>query len=57
MYFVQLLCCDNLVWDVEEIAEYARFVAPFARSARERGKRIVYFRFAKHEAVLTEEEA
>ena len=43
---------DNIVWDVETSEEYRRFVLPFAEGARERGIRVVYFRFADHEALL-----
>ena len=43
---------DNLVWDVENVEEYARFVIPCAEAARRIGKRIVYFRFAEHRPLL-----
>ncbi|MFA6505789.1 MAG: PEP/pyruvate-binding domain-containing protein [Treponemataceae bacterium] len=45
---------DNVVWDVEEIDEYRRFVLPYAKAAVEKGKRVVYFRFADHPALLEE---
>ncbi len=45
---------DNLVWDVEEASEYRRFVEPFAAAAIRKGIRIVYFRFADHEALVQE---
>jgi pyruvate,water dikinase len=43
---------DNVVWDIEDTDEYRRFVLPFVAGARERGKKIVYFRFAEHEELL-----
>jgi len=43
---------DNLVWDVEDSTEYARFVLPFSEAARRRGRKVVYFRFAEHPPVL-----
>jgi len=45
---------DNLVWDVEDVEEYARFVEPYAAAARAAGLRIVYFRFADHRPLLEE---
>jgi len=44
---------DNLVWDVEDVDEYRRFALPFARGALERGKRLIYFRFANHPPILS----
>src|SRR5512140_3089146 len=39
---------DNVVWQVDSLDDYAAFVAPFCRWARSNGRRLVYFRFAKH---------
>lgn len=43
---------DNLVFDVDEIDEYRRFVVPFSEEAVKHGKKIVYFRFADHDPIL-----
>lgn len=43
---------DNIVWQVDEVAQYALFVTPLCRMAAERGKRLIYFRFAKHAALI-----
>ena len=44
---------DNLVWQVDAAHEYAPFVTPYARLARRRGYRLIYFRFARHQALLS----
>ncbi|MGC4064261.1 MAG: hypothetical protein QM784_06370 [Polyangiaceae bacterium] len=43
---------DNLVWKVDSHRDYAAFVEPFWRRALQRGKSVVYFRFAHHEPVV-----
>ncbi len=47
-----LLPGDNVVWQVENIEDYARFVGPFAANARRQGRKLVYFRFARHRPLL-----
>ncbi len=39
---------DNVVWHVGAVEGYAPFVEPYGRSALERGRRLVYLRFADH---------
>ena len=39
---------DNVVFQVEDIEDYKKFVNPYIESALEKGRRIVYMRFAKH---------
>ena len=39
---------DNVVWQVEDVEDYAPFVQPFCRHARQQEHRLVYFRFARH---------
>jgi hypothetical protein len=39
---------DNVVWQVDSLDDYAAFVEPFSRWARGNGRRLIYFRFAKH---------
>ena len=39
---------DNVVWQVDSLDDYTAFVEPFSRWARGNGRRLIYFRFAKH---------
>ena len=39
---------DNVVWQVDSVEEYAPFVRPFVEAAARAGRRLVYFRFARH---------
>lgn len=39
---------DNVVWQVETVEDYVPLVRPFVARAREEGRRVVYFRFARH---------
>ena len=43
---------DNVVWQVDELEEYAYFAEPFAEQARREGRRLVYMRFAPHPPIL-----
>lgn len=47
---------DNVVFQVENIEDYKIFIKPFVRTARNRGKRIVYMRFAQHPPLLESKE-
>ena len=46
--FTGILPGDNIVWQVDAVEDYRPFVDPFVRDAVARGKRLVYFRFARH---------
>src|SRR5512138_2524249 len=46
--FTGLRAGDNVVWQVDSLDDYAAFVEPFSRWARHNGRRLIYFRFAKH---------
>jgi pyruvate,water dikinase len=46
--FTGLRAGDNVVWQVDSLQDYAAFVTPFCRWAQANGRRLVYFRFAKH---------
>ena len=46
--FTGILPGDNIVWQVDAVDDYRPFVDPFVRDAIARGKRLVYFRFARH---------
>ncbi len=43
-----LIVGDNLVWQISSIEDYQPFVEPFCAYARRTGRRLIYFRFAKH---------
>lgn len=43
---------DNIVWQVDSIQDYIRFVHPFCRKADEGGGQLIYFRFAGHVPVV-----
>jgi pyruvate,water dikinase len=45
---------DNVVWQVDAVEEYAPFARAFVDAALRAGRRVVYFRFARH-APLVEE--
>jgi len=46
---------DNIVWQVDLVEDYQRFVTPFCQSAIDRGKRLIYFHFDHHEPLVTAE--
>jgi hypothetical protein len=46
---------DNIVWEVGSIEEYQELVLPYAAAARASGRRLVYFRYAKHAALVPAE--
>ncbi len=43
---------DNVVWQIDDIKDYAGLVKPFVRQALKDNKKIIYMRFASHEEVL-----
>lgn len=43
---------DNIVWHVESIEDYQAFVTPYVRAALRDGRRLIYFRFARHSPLL-----
>ena len=47
-----LMLGDNVVWLVDNAADYALFAASFARRSVSAGRKFVYFRFASHEPIL-----
>lgn len=49
-----LLPGDNVVWQVDTIEDYVPFVAAFCADARRQGKKLVYFRFARHPELVPE---
>ena len=55
--FTGLRAGDNVVWQVDSLDDYAAFVRPFCRWARSNGRRLIYFRFAKHQPLCDSEHA
>jgi hypothetical protein len=49
-----LLPGDNLVWQIDSVGDFVPFVPAYCRAAQKAGRRLVYFRFAKHRPWLTE---
>lgn len=52
--FRGVMAGDNIVWQVDSIEDYRPLVEPFCRYAREKGRRLVYFHFARHAALVPE---
>ncbi|HUT26283.1 MAG TPA: PEP/pyruvate-binding domain-containing protein, partial [Sumerlaeia bacterium] len=50
-----LLPGDNVVWLVDSVDDYAPFVEPYCRSVLASPRRLIYFRFAEHPALLSAE--
>ncbi|HKL23091.1 MAG TPA: PEP/pyruvate-binding domain-containing protein, partial [Tichowtungia sp.] len=50
-----VLIGDNIVWQVDSIAEYQELVTPYCNAAVANGKKLVYFRFARHEPLVSAE--
>jgi hypothetical protein len=46
---------DNIVWQVEAIADYRDLVVPYAEAALRAHQRLIYFRFASHEQLLPDD--
>jgi pyruvate, water dikinase len=51
-----LLPGDNIVWEVNSVEDYRPFVKPYCQAARSAGRTVLYFRFARHEPLLTQED-
>jgi pyruvate, water dikinase len=43
---------DNIVWEVDAIADYHELVVPYAAAAKAAKRRLIYFRFADHPPLL-----
>jgi hypothetical protein len=43
---------DNIVWQVDAIEDYLAFATPYCQAAKSSGRRLIYFRFAKHDPLL-----
>jgi hypothetical protein len=49
-----ILAGDNIVWHVDRIQDYQAFVTPYVQAAVRDKRKLVYFRFARHEPLLPE---
>ena len=45
---------DNLVWQMESLADFTPFAKAFCKAALAEGRKLVYFRFADHEPLVPE---
>jgi len=52
--FRGVMAGDNIVWQVDGIDDYMPLVEPFCQYARSRGRKLVYFHFARHPALVDE---
>lgn len=52
--FRGIMAGDNIVWQVGSIEDYRPLVEPFCQYARERGRKLVYFHFARHQPLVAE---
>ncbi len=50
-----LLPGDNVVWQVDSVEDYQAIVEPYCQVAIANGKKLVYFRFARHELLVSAE--
>ena len=46
---------DNIVWQINTIDDYLSFVKPFCAFAKSAKKKLIYFRFAKHQELVTKD--
>ncbi len=46
---------DNIVWQVDTVADYKALVIPYAEAARRANCRLIYFRFASHEQLIPDD--
>ncbi len=44
---------DNVVWRVDDLADYRQFVRPFVDAARAQGREIIYLRWGRQAPLLT----
>ncbi|MGA2266565.1 MAG: pyruvate phosphate dikinase, partial [Phycisphaerae bacterium] len=46
---------DNIVYRVADVKDYTPFIEPYCTSARARGEKLIYFRFANHAPLVRPE--
>ncbi|MBU1026170.1 MAG: PEP/pyruvate-binding domain-containing protein [Candidatus Margulisbacteria bacterium] len=44
---------DNVVWQVDDIADYKHFVAPYVKQSLKDNRKLIYIRFAKHAPLIS----
>jgi pyruvate, water dikinase len=47
---------DNVVWEVDRVEDYQPMVGPFLEEALRRQRRLIYFRFARHDPLIESNE-
>ncbi len=47
-----IIAGDNVVWQISSTEEYVPFVKPYCDFAHRTGRRLIYFRFAKHDPLI-----
>jgi hypothetical protein len=52
--FRGLLPGDNLVWQIDDVGDFAPFVPAYCRAAHKAGRKLIYFRFAEHPPLLAD---
>ncbi|MFZ1326746.1 MAG: PEP/pyruvate-binding domain-containing protein [Candidatus Contendobacter sp.] len=52
--FRGVMAGDNIVWQVDGIDDYMPLVDPFCQYARAKGRKLVYFHFARNPALVAE---
>ena len=45
---------DNIVWQVDSVCDYLALVSPYTEAAMRENRRLIYFRFASHEQLISE---
>ena len=43
---------DNIVWQIQSLDDYRALVLPYAAAALQQQRRLIYFRFASHPALI-----
>ncbi len=49
-----VLSGDNIVWQVDSVEDYQELVTPYCNAAVRNGRKLVYFRFAHHQPLVSE---
>jgi hypothetical protein len=49
-----IIAGDNIVWQMDSIEDYVPFVRPYCEFAKNNGRSLIYFRFAKHPPLIDE---
>ena len=49
-----ILAGDNIVWEVDDLADFKQFIPFYLKAAKKSGKPLIYIRFASHPPLVTE---